>query len=161
MVGAPTELNARHFVLALMHAAGFRNCDIARHLGYTENRVSVVLSSPLMQAQIRDLQNELRSSTIEDVMGIIEREAGPSVAVLLELRDSAQSENVRLAAANDVLDRHPRFAKRTHRDEEHTVRITFGPAELKQILDAKALTSSSLPTLNETIAEREAAGDAA
>lgn len=160
MVGAPTRMNSRYFLIALMNAAGFRNCDIARHIGLGENRVSIILSSPLMKAQIRDLQGELRTSTVEDVMGIIEREAGNNVRVLIELRDGAQgpgADNVRRLAANDLLDRHPRFAKRTHHDEERTIRIAFGPAEIRQIIDAKALVSE-LPTLNEAVALSEATG---
>lgn len=139
MVGAPSKLNARHFLCALMHAAGFTNRKIADHLGYHENRISIILSSPLMQAQIRELQGELRTSTVEDVMGIIEREAGRNVNVLIELRDNAEESNTRRLAANDLLDRHPRFAKRTHHEEERTIRIAFGPAEIRQILDARAL----------------------
>lgn len=139
MVGAPTKLNARHFLCALMHAAGFTNRKIADHLGYHENRISIILSSPLMRAQIKELQEELRAGTIEDVMGIIEREAGNNVRVLLELRDHAEESNTRRLAANDLLDRHPRFAKRTHHEEERTIRIAFGPSEIRQILDAKAL----------------------
>lgn len=139
MVGAPTSLNARHLLVALMHAAGFTNRKIADHLGYHESRISIILSSPLMQAQIRELQAELRSSTIEDVMSIIEREAGNNVRVLLELRDHADNESVRNKSANDLLDRHPVLARRTHHEEERTIRIAFGPAEIRQILDAKAL----------------------
>jgi hypothetical protein len=126
-----------------MHAAGFRNVDIARHLDLGENRVSVILSSPLMKAQIADLQRELRSSTVEDVMKVIEREAGNNVRVLIELRDGSTNDQVRRLSAGDLLDRHPRFAKRTHHEEERTVRIAFGPAEIKRIIDVQALVEST------------------
>lgn len=146
MVGAPTSLNARHFLVALMHAAGFTNRKIADHLNYHENRISIILSSPLMKAQIAELQGELRMGTLGDVAAIIEREAGPSVQVLLEIRDDAmlrlspQGQSVRKSASEAILDR-SRFAKRTHHEEERTIRIAFGPAEIRQILDARALSS--------------------
>ncbi|MGH8596627.1 MAG: hypothetical protein ACREXT_08215 [Gammaproteobacteria bacterium] len=132
----PDKLGSRHFLMALMHAAGFRNVDIARQLGYTESRVSIIINSPLFQAQVRDLQGELRDATLGDAMATIEREAGNSVRVLVDIRDAGENGNVRRLAANDLLDRHPSFARRSANTEEHVVRVSFGPRELAQMLRA-------------------------
>ena len=61
----------------------------------------------------------------------------------MELRDHAENESVRNKSANDLLDRHPVLARRTHHEEERTIRISFGPAEIRQIFDARVLGEAS------------------
>lgn len=133
--------DGRTFLMAIMHVSGFRNRDIAKHLGYTEPWVSTKLASPLMQAQIRDLQEDLRTATVGDAMEIIEREAPASVQMLVDIRGTtpsmlAQEQNVQRQAANDLLDRHPKFMKKTHHEEEHTVRLVLSTADVQQMMRA-------------------------
>lgn len=41
----PKRVRARHRLIVMLHEAGWRNKDIARTLGYTESRVSIILGS--------------------------------------------------------------------------------------------------------------------
>lgn len=136
MNGAPEKLSSRHLVMALMIAAGWRQKDIAAKLGYTQNRVSIICSSPLFRVQVDRLQKELRESTVADVVHRIATEAGPSMNVMVELRDHALNENVRLGAAKDILDRNPRIARVSKVEEDRTLKISFGAPELRQMFGA-------------------------
>lgn len=183
--GPPERLNNRHLLMALMVAAGWRQKDIAAKLGFNPNRVSIICGSPLFKAQVQNLQRELRESTVADVVHRIATEAGPSLDVMVELRDHAQAEPVRLSAAKDILDRNPKLARVSKVEGESSLRVSFGAPELRQmfgalleddgkprlVLDATALpprngkteTENGAPIrarpLEELIEAAEAAGD--
>ena len=143
----PTRLSERHHLMALMLLAGYRQCDVATALGYTENRVSILANSPLFKAQMADLRQQLRDSTIADAMTLIEREAGNSVRVLVDIRDTAagpSADNVRRLAANDLLDRHPAFGRHAKTETEHVLRIAFSAADVRQM--QAALPTPQAPT---------------
>ncbi len=101
----PRRLNNRHLLLALMVASGWRQTDIARHLGYHPNRVSIILGSPLMKSHVLALQKDLREGHIDDVLTKLARETGNSVDALVALRDHAENPSVQLGAASKLLDK--------------------------------------------------------
>lgn len=141
--GPPNVRNMtdRRQIILMLMAAGWRNIDIAREFGLAENYVSVMRTSPLFRAQIAEMQKQLRESTVYDVMEMIESEAANSVKLLVDVRDDggdgkAADRNVQRQAANDILDRHPRFAKRTQHDEVHVHRIVFDKEDVARMMAA-------------------------
>lgn len=136
----PNKLNeGRHMMLALFHASGMRNCDIAAELGYSDARVSVLLDSPLMKAQIAELRKKIDNSGIANALELINREVLPSVRTLVEIRDGAEESAQRRGAANDILDRHPQFSKKSSSDVEHTVKLVLSSSDLRQLVDGGSL----------------------
>lgn len=136
----PNKLNeGRHMMLALFHASGMRNCDIAAELGYSDARVSVLLDSPLMKAQIAELRKKIDNSGIANALELINREVLPSVRTLVEIRDGAEESAQRRGAANDILDRHPQFSKKSSTDVEHTVKLVLSSSDLRQLVDGGSL----------------------
>jgi hypothetical protein len=122
--------------MALMTAAGWRGKDIAAKLGVSPHRISIIASSPLFKIQVDRLQKEMRESTVADVVHRIATEAGPSLDVLVELRDHAVNEHVRFSSARDILDRNPHVARVQKVEEDRTLRIVFGAPELRQMFGA-------------------------
>ena len=88
-----------------MVASGWKRVDIARHLGYHPNRVTIILDSPLMKSHIASLQKELREGHVDDVLARLARETGNSVETLVDLRDSAENPAIRLSDASKLLDK--------------------------------------------------------
>lgn len=123
--GPPDKLTEKHRLIAYMVIAGKTNIEIGRTLGYHPTRISIIRQSPLFQALTAQLQKELQRSTVGDIVDRIMREAGPSVDTIVELRDAAESENVRLAAAQDLLNRNPQTAKISRTEEDRTVRVVL------------------------------------
>ena len=119
--GHPEQLTPRHKIIALMIAAGWKQKDIAIELGFHENRVSIIASSPLFRVQVYEIQKQMREGLIEDVNELIKAEALPSVRKIVELRDGAEAETVQLAAATSILDR--AAPKITRHEEDHSLTI--------------------------------------
>jgi hypothetical protein len=144
----------RQLIMMLM-ASGWRNVDIAREFSISENYVSTMRTSPLFRRQIGEIQRQWRESSVLEVMDMIEREAHTSVGVLVEIRDDAglkqspAGQNVRKAAADSLLDRHPRFAKRTKHEEEVVHRIVFSRADVEQM--QRALGAAPRPAQDDVV----------
>ncbi len=120
--GHPEQLTPRHKIIALMVAAGWKQKDIAVELGFHENRVSIIASSPLFRVQVHEIQKQMREGLIDDVSELIKAEALPSVRKIVELRDGEQvPETVQLAAATSILDR--AVPKITRHEEDHSLTI--------------------------------------
>lgn len=143
--------STRHEVIALLHAWGVPNAVIAEQSGYSEPYVGILVRSPLLQEQIasykqlftNQIRDQLAAKTL-DATALIEEAALGSVRALIEIRDddmlrtSESGQNVRRQASNDLLDRHPKFVKRTHAETEHVVKISLGRADLQQMMSVHA-----------------------
>jgi transcriptional regulator with XRE-family HTH domain len=91
-----------HRLILWLKAQGFSNREIAQRMGYTEAWVSQVLRQPWARAQ---LVSELEDAGKNSLETILEASAADSLFTLIDLRDTATSEAVRLNAAKDLLDR--------------------------------------------------------
>ena len=99
-----------------MHVAGKRPKEIAAALGYSPHRVSTIISSPLFQERKAALLDELRETTLGDLLEQIRSEAIPNLAFLISIRDDPRRHlRERLRAARVIsaeLDRvYPRKAR--------------------------------------------------
>lgn len=125
--GHPDQLKARHNVIALMVAAGWKQKDIAEQLGFHENRISIIAQSPLFRVHVQDIQKKMREGLIDDVNELIRAEAIPSMRRLVALRDHASGEpgeNTQLAAANSLLDRGAPKVTRQELDYSLTIKLS-------------------------------------
>lgn len=133
----PTEkLNNRHRLIAHMVAMGHRNIDIAKELGYSEHRVSAIKLSPLFRELVKKLQNDLIERDVGTFLDRIKNEANPTLDVIIALRDGGDTDQVRLGAAKEILDR--AAPKKQAIEIDHTKRIIFESAELRQMVGALA-----------------------
>lgn len=102
---APNELSPTHFHMIAMRAAGMRPGEIAKALGYSNSRVSVILNDPrakqLVSRMTGDVLREFQLDVGEQIVSYA-AEAAETVAGLMRM---AESEQVRLSASKDILDR--------------------------------------------------------
>jgi predicted transcriptional regulator len=92
-----------HRLAVILKAEGHSNREIARLLGYTEPWVSQILRQPWARKQVL---SEINQGGKEAVQTLLEGSAVDSIYTVIELRDTAEEEGVRLRAAQDLLDRH-------------------------------------------------------
>ena len=150
--GPPDQLNARHQLVALMRAIGLTNKQIAEKLGYDENRVSIIAGSPLFKAQVYQLQKDIRESTLTEVVTRLQQEAGPTLDVLVQLRDFGMpGDTVRLGAAKELADRIPALQKVSRIEEERTIRLVLGGPELQQMRQALEEDNGTPPKVIDVI----------
>ncbi len=90
-----------HRMMAMLSAEGHSLREIAQMTGFSTVSISNVLRQPWMQKIIL----EHITTQSDQVMLSVRAECLKSVAVITELRDTAESEPVRLKAAQDFLDR--------------------------------------------------------
>lgn len=62
-----TGLRERWSAIARMHAGGLRNSEIARRLGYTQSRISIVLNEPWIQKEIARWRGKFESDVTERI----------------------------------------------------------------------------------------------
>jgi len=134
----PKKLNDKHALVAYLALAGATNVEIAASLDYHPNRVAAIRDSPLFKTLLTKLQGDLRQRTVGSVIDKIIAEGPGSVNVLVELRDHAEGEMVRLNAARDLLDRNPDTAKVSREDRREEVRILLDTSAIQRLTGALA-----------------------
>ncbi len=135
----------RQYLMALMYVSGLSKAEIAKRLGYTAQHVSIVVDSPLFREFASELQRELRDSTLGTLTDRIEREAMPSLDVIVGIRDGDFDDHQRAKVQQDAakfilgdlhMDR--RMPKVTKQENDGVLHVSFGPDALKQMLSAQA-----------------------
>lgn len=153
----PQKLNNKHRLIAYMKLGGATREEIAFQLGYEPTYVSAITESPLFKALMSELQNEMKHQTIGTVVDRIVAEGPKSLQVLVELRDHAESEQIRMTSARDLLDRNPETAKVSREDRRTETRIIVDSRALHRIagvlqednegvIDLDAVQALSAPT---------------
>lgn len=106
--GAIKKINSRHRDIMRRLILGERQCDIAREIGMTESRVSVVVNSPLFRKELAMMQAQLDERIIAektDVETTLKIAAPDAVEVLKELMmNKRMPPHVRRQSAKDILD---------------------------------------------------------
>lgn len=82
------HVRARHKLVVALNIAGYRNSEIARELGYTEGRVSVILNSkhPELIQHRADTLNQVAINTGDLVLSF-HAESRASLNTLVKIRD--------------------------------------------------------------------------
>ena len=129
----PKHLNNKHRLVAFMKLGGAGRDEIALQLGYEPSYVSAITESPMFKALMVELQNEMKNKTIGHVVDRIVSEGPKSLQVLVELRDHAESEHIRMTSARDLLDRNPETAKVSREDRRTETRIVVDSRAMLRI----------------------------
>ena len=110
----PLELNSRHRVMMRLLLAGKSPTEIAKEMGYTMSRVSIITNSELFKKEKEKMSDKINALFIDceatkvqtDRVRIrLDEEALPSLEKVIGLRNSAKNERVQQISAFDILDR--------------------------------------------------------
>ena len=102
---APKRARPRHRIAIMLHEAGWTNKDIARALGYTEARLSVILNSsnPILSATRAKFASEV-ADNIRDVQSRFSLYSNEMLDVLVHhARQKDQKPELSRLAARDIL----------------------------------------------------------
>lgn len=103
------QMKERHFEIMRRLVAGDAQTDIAHALGMTDSWISIVIASPVFQAELSKLR-ELANQNAADVAGRMTRLAPDAMTVLEEALRNRDKKNdlsmmQKVSVAKDVLDR--------------------------------------------------------
>ena len=111
----PQYMNNKIDVIMCMDLAGKGTGDIARELGMTDARISVIKHSPLYidriaveRGKLKEMYREKQTDKLtsgDPVKELLKGAALSAARKKIELMEEGKSEFVQLAAAGDVLDR--------------------------------------------------------
>ena len=91
-------LSPRHRKLAHLAAAGWSNTKIAKELGYTDPRVSILLKNQYIQKEVYRLQDKLFEETVKDRLKSMNEKALNHVDYVL----TDNTHRVKVTEKNDI-----------------------------------------------------------
>lgn len=94
---------SQHKIVMVLKLQGMTNREIARKMNFSETWVSQIVRQPWFQAQLMTSIEELKGEVLDNILAI---EAKASVLTLVDMRDNAKSEAVRVTSAVQLLDRY-------------------------------------------------------
>lgn len=100
----PDTFTHRHRLVVLLKATGLTNKQIAQELGYTENRVSVIVNDPRAPAVMESHAQEVADS-LEDVRLRLKLYAQEALTEVVDEMRYCEDARVRQRAAFGILDR--------------------------------------------------------
>ncbi len=103
----PKKIRARHKMAVALSMAGWKNIEIAKQLGYTEGRISIILNSqhPDLRAVRKEMADRVAVES-GDIVLRMHQESGKSLDTLIEIRDDRESpRSERRQSALAILDR--------------------------------------------------------
>ena len=134
------KLNSTHLTMAYLAALGKRPQEIAKQVGYTYQRVIVLMNGPLFKAQVRELQEELKERSFADLAERLNAGALPTLDSLVKMRDGGTKEDtVRLGAARTLWESLPPIARGKREaagDDNRSVHIHLDMSDMKELDDA-------------------------
>jgi hypothetical protein len=130
-----TTLHERHRLAMLLDVSGYKQVEIARILGCSTVWLSGVQQSPLYQAELGKMRNQLHERLLGNVADRLLGEAEKSLNYVAGVRDDHDAAaHLRLRAARDLLDRAPRTARVT-RQLDITPHIELTDDQLKLLTE--------------------------
>jgi hypothetical protein len=94
---------AEHRLILMYKLRGDSNREIAQKTGYSESWISQVTRQPWFQQRLVNSLEEVEGEILDEIVKV---EAKNSVFKLVQLRDTAKSEQVQLGSAIELLNRH-------------------------------------------------------
>lgn len=145
-------LDQRHYLVIQRLLEGVARKAIAEEVGCHPTLVWQWQQIPDFQAELQR-QRAALAETVESVIGSrLSVQASPSLDRIVQLRDGADSEKVRLAAAQDVLDRAGfKPTQKVHQVTEHILSPEFAAlireaiADQGEVIDVTDFTTNVLP----------------
>lgn len=132
----PDTFSHRHRLVVLMSAAGWKNKDIAQHMGFSQSRVSVILNDPRARGVLREESKKVAEG-LDDVRRRLEILSREAVDELEDELHEVEDPRVRQRAAFGILDR-AGYGKTEKKEVRHG---TLDEEDSSQI--AQALRESS------------------
>ena len=108
----PKDLSSRHRAAMRMQIAGHTNQDIAKELGFNEQRLSVIMNSPLYTEEKEKMERDVKREFVEaegkklamdTTAKILDEGTEKAAQTLVASLDAGGS--VGVSAAKDILDR--------------------------------------------------------
>jgi len=131
----PKKITPRHHQLAAFKAMGLSNATIEERTGYTQSRISVLLSDPRIDALVIEYRNQFLTGQIADQSQRLTQELGKTLDTVLKWRDDLDP-TASLRACDMILARAmPAASKHV---EDRTVRIILEKHEIQRIEAADA-----------------------
>ena len=131
----PKKITPRHHQLAAFKAMGLSNATIEERTGYTQSRISVLLSDPRIDALVMEYRNQFLSSQLADQSQRLTQELGKTLDTVIKWRDDIDP-TASLRACDMILARAmPAASKHV---EDRTVRIILEKHEIQRIEQADA-----------------------
>lgn len=129
----PKKITPRQQQVAMLKALGMTNQAIAEHTGYTQVRVSVLLSDPRLAALVVEYQRAHTAQIFTDQATRLNAELGATIDRVLAWRDDVDP-TASLRACDMILARAmPAASKHV---EDRTVRIILEKHEIQRIEQA-------------------------
>lgn len=127
----PKKLNERHHQILRFHLLGWKNKDIAEHLGVSLMTVTTVVNSSLGRLKTQMMSAELDHTAVEAARRI--RQLAPPAVQVIEdiMKDEDAPAAVRLNAAKDVLDRAGLAAPK--RMEVNSTSVSLSASDLENL----------------------------
>jgi len=101
----PQELSTRHKHIIALHAAGMRNKDIAKLMGYEPSTVSIILNDPRAAKLTARMAEEFIEELTTTTQDRIAASALEAFETMLQLLRNGENDRVKFTAAKDLLDR--------------------------------------------------------
>lgn len=108
----PDTITPRHRALMRRLVGGMRLTDACNDIGFSLTRASVIVNSPLFQAEMRTMEGELKGQFVEaeaekslDSTHTILSDASETAAKTLKGALNSENAQVAVSAAKDILDR--------------------------------------------------------
>src|SRR3990167_4836904 len=155
--GNRSRLSQRHILLAYMLLNGHTQRAAATKIGLSENYVSILVNSPLFQAYMQSLRQELRDTTFDELQDWLRVETAPTLQRLKELRDQHDELPTALGASRVILDRIAPVTTKTEETRTLVLRIdAAGRQEMEAVMaeDGEVVETVATPTLLPTTAVR-------
>lgn len=99
------NLSHQHFRAIELILSGASASEVADHLGLHPNTIRRWLQDAEFRAQLEDSRRAAADAVNELIQARLREEAPKALDAIASLRDGARRESVRLAAAQDLLDR--------------------------------------------------------
>lgn len=143
----PRRLTHRHEIIAMYAATGVNARTIARSMGYTESRISIVLNSKRMKDAIKTIRDQHYGQNVQARMNSMNQKA---VDVIEEILNCPNERNaVKLNASRELLNRTLGKPKETLEIQNGSIREIFA------YLDANRNSNSLALAPEPTQAKRE------
>ena len=129
----PKQITPRHHPLAAFKAMGLSNAIIEERTGYTQSRISVLLSDPRIADLVVEYRNQFLTGQLTDQSQRLTQELGKTIDKVLTWRDDVDP-TASLRACDMILARAmPAVSKHV---EDRTVRIILEKHEISRIEEA-------------------------
>ena len=83
----PKKITPRHHQLAAFKAMGLSHSTIEERTGYTQSRISVLLSDPRIEALVVEYRNQFLAGQLADQSQRLTQELGKTIDKVLQWRD--------------------------------------------------------------------------